>query len=122
MKKLILILIFLLVASPALAIEVFVLYEKPTGYIVTIGRVNSEWDAKNRDGSTISEFIEEQVAQGLAVVFLPGHKLPDHKKYKVVDGKIVELTKQDKAAIEAKKPKSKVDLLAERVQTLENAQ
>lgn len=119
MKKFILIAVFLLFASTALGAEIFILYEKSTGYIITTGRIDREWDSKNRDGSTITEYIERKLSEGLAVLYFPEQKLPNPKKDKVADGKIVELTKQEKEAIEAAKPKSELDRLKERLLILE---
>ena len=119
MKKVILALIFLLFASTALAKEVWILYETPTGYIISAGRVDREWDSKHRDGSTISEFIERKVNEGFAVLYCPNHKLPRRNKHKIVNGEIVALTEEDKAARKAARPKTPLQLLEERIRILE---
>ncbi|GAG53684.1 unnamed protein product, partial [marine sediment metagenome] len=102
MKKFILIVIFLLFASTAVAKEIWILHETLTGYIVSSGRIDREWDSKNRDGSTISEWIERQLNEGFVVVYLPNQKLPKPKKHKIVDGEIVDLTPEDKAVIKGR--------------------
>ena len=79
-------------------LEMFVIYNKNTGLIDGgCGRVDREWDAAHKDGSTTSEGIERILAKDpdRAVIFLPNGDLPDPKKHKVVDGEIVEISKEE---------------------------
>lgn len=73
--------------------EIFVIYNKITSFIDGgAGRIDREWDAKNADGSTISERISLILAKDLdrKVIYLPNQDLPDPEKHKIIDGKIVE--------------------------------
>jgi len=109
-------------ACKEIKMEIFVIYNKTSGYLDGgAGRINQEWDATHKDGSTVSESILRILAKdpNRAVVYLPNQTLPDPEKHKIKDGKIVELTKDDQTAIEAAKPKSELDKLTERVAVLE---
>lgn len=102
--------------------KIFVIYNKNTGFIDGgAGRIDKEWDQAHKDGSTISERIPKVLAEKAdrKVIYLPNQKVPDPEKHKIKNGKIVELTKQDKQDIEAAKPKSEIELLKERVTALE---
>lgn len=92
--------------------EIFVTYNETTGYIDGgVGRIDREWDAKNADGSTMSERISLIMKKNMnrKVIYLPDQALPDLEKHKIVDGKIVELTEADKQpAIEAKLNEEKI--------------
>lgn len=101
-------------------LEVFVIYNKNSGFIDGgAGRVDR--DAKP-DGSTIAERIPKILAKDSdrEVVYLPNQILPDPEKHKILNGKIVEMDKNDLSAFEAAKPKSEIELLRERVQVLES--
>jgi len=105
--------------------EIFVIYNKLTGYIDGgAGRVNRERDRNISDGSSTSNGIARILAKDpdRAVVYLPKQALPDPEKYKMKDGKIVDLSGGDQATREAAKPKSEVELLKERIKVLEDAQ
>jgi len=105
--------------------EIFVIYNKLTGYIDGgAGRVNRERDRNISDGSSTSNGIARILAKDpdRAVVYLPKQALPDPEKYKIKNGKIIELTKDDLTTIEAVKPKSEIELLEERIKVLEDAQ
>lgn len=92
--------------------EIFVIYNKLTGLIEGgAGRIDREWDAKNKDGSTISERIPQILAKDLnrAVIYFPDQDLPNPEKHKIVEGKIVELAETDKQpAIKAKLNDAKI--------------
>ena len=119
MKKLILILVCLLFANTAIAKEIYILYEQSTGYIVSSGKIDRDWDSNHRDGSTASEFIERKLNEGFAVLYCPNQKLPKRSQHKIVNGEIVALTEEDKAARKAARPKTPVELLEERIRILE---
>ena len=92
--------------------EIFVIYNKLTGFIDGgAGRIDREWDDGNKDGSTISERIPEILAKdsNRVVIYLPDQDLPDPEKHKIVDGMIVSLTETDKQpAIEARFNEEKI--------------
>ena len=75
--------------------EIFVIYDKTDGSIVSSGKINRKWDADNLDGSTVTEFIGRSLAKdkNRVVVYLPDQNLPDKDKYKIEDKEIVELKK-----------------------------
>jgi hypothetical protein len=102
--------------------EIFVIYNKNTGFIVGgTGRVDKEWDDMHKDGSTISERITQILAENSnnEVIYLPNQSLPDPERHKIEDNKIVELTPQEKIDLQANKPKSELELLKERVSAIE---
>ncbi|MCK5604801.1 hypothetical protein KAR91_23125 [Candidatus Pacearchaeota archaeon] len=99
--------------------EIFVIYIRGTGFIDGgAGGVNR--DAKP-DGSTVYEKIPGILAKDSRreVIYLPNQPVPDPGKVKVKNGKLVKLTNQDKEDIEAARPKSKIELLEERIAALE---
>jgi len=103
--------------------EIFVIYDSATGFLDGgAGRIDREWDAKNVDGSTMSERIPDILAKNpnREVIYLPNQKLPNRYKHKISNGKIVKLTVANKKAIKATE-KSKIELLTERVAILEAA-
>lgn len=91
--------------------EIFVIYNKLTGFIEGgAGRIDR--NAKP-DGSTINERIPLVLAKdsNRVVVYLPEQNLPDPERHKIVDGKIVDLTKADKQpAIEVQINEAKVQV------------
>lgn len=102
--------------------KIFVIYNKDTGFVDGgAGRIDKEWDKAHKDGSTMSERIPKILAKNpdRKVIYLPDQNVPDPEKYKIKEGKIVELTEDDKQAIEATKPKSEIELLKERIAALE---
>jgi len=79
--------------------EIFVIYNKTTGFLDGgAGKIDREWDDKNKDGSTISENIPKILAKDInrAVIYFPNQNIPDFDNYKIQDGKIVLKTEQDK--------------------------
>ena len=96
--------------------EVFVIYNKTTGFIDGgTGRVNRE---KNPDGS--KALIDDLLSRGdRDVLYLPNQPLPNPEKQKVEGGKIADLTPDDLVAIEAAKPKTEIELLKDRIAALE---
>lgn len=91
--------------------EIFIIYNKKTGFIDGgAGRIDREWDAKNADGSTMSERIPEILAKDSdrEVVYLPNQDLPDLEQYKIEDGKIVPKTEQDKLPTESEINEAKI--------------
>ena len=104
--------------------EIFVIYDSTTGFLEGgSGKIDREWDAKNADGSTVSERIPKILAKNpnREVIYLPYQKLPDRYEHKISKGKIVKLTVANKKVIKAAEPKSKIELLDERVTVLEAA-
>ena len=102
--------------------QIYVIYNKISGFIDGgAGRIDREWDEAHKDGSTMSERIPKILAKNpdRKVIYLPDQDVLDPEKHKIKDGKIVELTKQDRKAIEAAKPKSEIELLKERLAILE---
>lgn len=102
--------------------EIFVIYDKATGFIDGgSGRIDREWDAAHKDGSTMSERIPDIVAKkpNRAVIYFPERQLPEPDKHKIANGKIVKLTSTDIAAMEAAKPKTEIEMLEERIAALE---
>lgn len=105
--------------------EIYVIYNKKTGFINGgTGKIDREWDEGHKDGSTKLERIPHVLAKNAdrKVIYLPDQDVPDPKKHKIKNGKIVELTEQDKQAIEAAKPKSQIELLKKRITALEAKQ
>ena len=99
--------------------EIFVIYNKNTGFIEGgCGRVSR--DVKP-DGSTMAERIPEILKKNpyRGVVYLPNQALLDPEKHRIKEGKIVEMTLEDLATLEAVKPKTEIELLATRVSVLE---
>lgn len=122
MKNFIIILIVLLfiVVPVSAKQEVYVLYDSITGRISGgTGRVNRIKDETRRDGSTVLEYIERKMAEGKSVLYLPNSKLPDPEKQKVSAGKVVDMTVQEIVDREAARPKTKLQLLEERIEALE---
>lgn len=93
--------------------EIFVIYNKDTGFIHGgSGRIDRVRDAEHLDGSTISEFIQQILAKDpdRKVIYLPDQDLPSAAKHKIIDGKIVDLTDEDKQPeIEAKLIEEKIN-------------
>ncbi len=87
-------------------LEIFVIYDKTTGFISGgCGKIDREWDAANKDGSTTSEYIEKILAEdpNKAVIFLSNSDLPDPEKQVIVKGKITEMTEEQKEIIRQSK-------------------
>lgn len=102
--------------------EMFIIYNKITGLLDGgAGRIDREWEAKNADGSTMSERIPEILAKdsNREVVYLSDQILPDPEQHKIQNGKIIKLTDADKETIRKAAPKSEIELLKERVSVLE---
>ena len=102
--------------------EIFIIYNRNTGFLEGgAGKIDRDWDAVNADGSTISERITEILAKDSdkEVIYLPNQKVPNSSEYKVVGGRIVELTDGDKQAIEDARPETDIELLKRRVAVLE---
>ncbi len=120
MKKITLIVVALifLFSVPVLAKqEVFVLYDA-TGQITGSARIDRS-SPLPRDGSTMAEYIERKVSEGQSALYLKNGKLPDFKKQKVSARVMVDMTAQEIADKEAARPKSKIELLEERITVLE---
>ncbi len=94
------------------------------GYTIDGGAagIDCEWDTSNADGSTQLERIPKILAKNSnrRIIYLPHQDIPDGEKHKIKNGKIVELTEEDKEAIEAAKPKSEIESLKEKVTILED--
>jgi len=72
-------------------LETYILYNKETGEINSYGSVNREYDASNRDGSTVTEDIERRLLKftDLDVLYHPERVALDMDKKTVVDGVLV---------------------------------
>ena len=78
--------------------ETFTLYDKNTGFINSSGTITRDLE---RDGSTLEEYIERKLLDlDLAIVYFENTNLPDKDKYKISDGKIVELSEEEKQPTE----------------------
>lgn len=109
-----------------MAKEIFVIYNRDTGFIDGgTGKIDRARDADNADGSTMLERIPVILAKDpdRVVTYLPDQTLPDPKKQKIslATGNVINLTASDQVDIEDARPKSEVELLADRVDTLERA-
>lgn len=84
-----------------MAKEIFVIYNKNTGFIESSGKIDRDWDLVNADGSTMLEHIPRILAKDpdLKAAYLPLQQLPDNTKYKIDGGNIVQLTGTEKTAI-----------------------
>ncbi len=96
-------------------LEIYVIYDKDSGFYYESGRIDRE-----RDLDYLEALNRKAVEYPKgAIIFLPDQNLPESERHKVKNGKIVELTKKDKVAIEAARPKSEIELLKERITLLE---
>ena len=62
-------------------IEIFILYDKTTGFLTGGGRLNRERDLANPDGSTATENINRILSNdsNYDVLYLPNQPLPDRR-------------------------------------------
>ena len=109
-----------------MAKEIFVIYNNVTGFIDGgSGKIDRERDLANADGSTMLERIPEILIKDpdRVVTYLPDQDLPDSQKQKISlsTGNIINLTASDKQTIKDTMPKTEIDLLKERIDTLEKA-
>ncbi len=71
--------------------EIFVIYNKNTGEVDGgSGRIDREWDAKNADGSTMSERIVEILKKDpdRAVMYLSNQSVPSKNTHVIIDDKL----------------------------------
>jgi len=71
--------------------EVFILYNKNTGFIKSSGRVDKEWDSEHIDDSTVAEYTKRKLTEdsALSVIYFPEQNLPDSETHKIENGQIV---------------------------------
>lgn len=86
-------------------LEIYIIYNKETGFIESAGRINRMLDALGLDGSTATERIQKFLANDLkkAVIYLPNQPLPNYEEYKIDKGKVVLLAVNE--AIRVKQPR-----------------
>lgn len=97
--------------------EIYIIYNKKTGYIEDGGgRID-----RTKPGKMMNIAIPRILSEGpdREVLYLPNQSLPNSEKHKIKDGKIVKLTQEDKAAIEVARPRTEIELLEDRVSSLE---
>ncbi len=78
--------------------EIFVIYNRKTGLIEGgAGNINREWDHDHMDGSTMVERIQKILAKDhdRRVVYFPRQDIPDPKKHKIENERIVDLTEAE---------------------------
>lgn len=94
--------------------ELFVIYNKNTGFIEGgTGKIDRELDALSNDGSTMFERIPLILAKdkNRAVIYLSNQDVPNSKKYKIIDGRVVAFSTADNEATQIQKGyEEKVDL------------
>jgi len=68
--------------------EIFAIYDKTTGEISSLGKVDR---AGIQDGHSMLENITRALANddSLAVIYRPNRPLPDKNKYRIINGKVV---------------------------------
>lgn len=85
------------------------------------GRIDREWDETHKDGSTMSDRIVQILAKKprREVIYLPNGDLPNPDTDKINGKAAVPATERDREAIQALRPKFKIQLLEERIAALE---
>lgn len=102
--------------------EIFVIYNKNTGFIDGgSGRIDRAWEEQHKDGSTILERIPEILAKdsNREVIYLPNQNVPYPEEFMVKSGKLKKMNASEKASYQAFLPKPKFQELEERIATLE---
>jgi len=98
--------------------EIFIIYDKDTGFLNGVGRIDRAWDALHQDGSTISERISGKLKMDATkgVIYLPNQDLPDPEVHKIREGIVVLKTNEDKLPtqkdIEAEKINNEIKAMA----------
>lgn len=96
-------------------IEIFILYNKITGFINGAGRIDRELDVTNADGSTTLEWITRVLTNDpdRDVIYLSNQDLPDRNVSKIDKGELVRLTATEEVTV--KQPEVDEELIQEEV-------
>jgi len=82
-------------------LQIYLMYDRDTGFIESGGKIDLEWDAVNRDGSTTTEGIERRLLKfpNQNVTYLANQRIPNKEEYKISKGRIVALTVEEVEAV-----------------------
>lgn len=86
-----------------MAREIFIIYDKNTGYIDGgAGRIDRKKDVAGVGGISMEEVISNTLKENsnLRVLYLPDQGLPDHEEKKIKNKKIVDTTENDRKIME----------------------
>ena len=104
--------------------EIFIIYNKTTGFVDGgIGRIERDKDAAIFDGSSVSDYVARTVSKksDRAVLYiLETDDLPDPEEIIIKNGQIKQMSESEKDARKAVLPKTKIQLLEERIAELES--